>query len=68
MVIKLCAFSKDSSAYFCQTEEVFTKVQLIEREAAFEQTIPFGRFYFDHEFVEGLYPDDEQVFDMWMRE
>jgi hypothetical protein len=51
--IRLNAFDKDSSANFSKTIEISSLTDFMEQETTFDGEIPFSRFYFDHEFLDG---------------
>jgi hypothetical protein len=56
--IRLNAFDKDSSANYSKTIEVSGLTDFTEQETTFAGEVPFSRFYFDHEFLDG----DEGLF------
>jgi hypothetical protein len=57
--IRFNAFDRNSNASFSETVRVQSSDEIMEREKEFEGRVPFKKFYFDHEFVDG----DEKVFD-----
>jgi hypothetical protein len=56
--VRLNAFCRDSSGSHSITIEATSLDDFKSQEKAFETSVPFRRFYFDHEVQEG---DDELV-------
>lgn len=57
--IRLAAFDKDSSGSHTRTIEATSLEDFKKQEAAFDAQVPFSRFYFDHEMLDG----DEDLLD-----
>lgn len=57
--IRLAAFDKDSSGSHTLIIEATSLEDFKKQEAAFDAQVPFSRFYFDHEMLDG----DEDLLD-----
>lgn len=57
-IIKFNAFDRDSSATFSERAEVDGLFDAVAQHKEFEKRVPFMRFYFEPEFIEG----DESLF------
>lgn len=53
VVIRLCAFSKDTSGSFTDTVRVTSVGQFKKAEKEFDKTVPFSRFYIENEYLDG---------------
>lgn len=51
--VRLNAFSKDTSGTHSETVEVSSINSFKEKAKIFDTTVPFSRFYCEHEILEG---------------
>jgi hypothetical protein len=50
---RLNAFDKNSSGSFSRTIEVDSVEDFLKQQASFDKSVPFSRFYCEHECLDG---------------
>jgi hypothetical protein len=59
--VRFNAFDRHSNTSFSETVYASSVDELLDLEQDFDKKVPFSRFYFDHEFVDG----DENIFNQF---